>query len=157
VIANARRLLKLPAAVQDALLTQRISAGHGRALLKFEAAGDQVRALDIILKDELTVREAERLSDLARRWNGDLQLARSELRALPVSPPDEPVARREPQQAAPSANVRCSPDDQALQRDLERVLGTPVLFVRTERAVRVTLTFYDNEKLQEFLALLGQG
>src|SRR5690606_9092702 len=35
-IANTRRLLKLPAEVQDAVFKNLVSAGHGRALLKFE-------------------------------------------------------------------------------------------------------------------------
>lgn len=154
VITNARRLLKLPTVVQEALLTHRISAGHGRALLKFATGADQARALQIILEDDLTVRETERLSDLA--WKlGDLQRARGDVRparAVTVTPmPETEIPRSTATKPQPS------PDDHAVQRELERLLGTPVMMLRTERAVRVTLTFYDDEKLQEFLMLLGQG
>src|SRR5262245_63022792 len=41
VIANTRRLLKLVPEVQDAMLKGRISAGHGRALLKLETEPQQ--------------------------------------------------------------------------------------------------------------------
>ena len=64
-VANAVRLLGLPAAAQSALNDQLISAGHARALLSLQNDDDRQRALDLILARELSVRQAEAL---VRRW-----------------------------------------------------------------------------------------
>jgi ParB family chromosome partitioning protein len=48
-----------------------------------------------------------------------------------------------------------SPDDQAIRRELERLLGTPVSLVRSERELRVTIVFHTEEKLQEFFDRLS--
>ena len=64
-VANAVRLLGLPAAAQSALNSQMISAGHARALLSLESDDDIQRALDLVLARELSVRQTE---SLVRRW-----------------------------------------------------------------------------------------
>lgn len=63
-IVNARRLIKLIPAVQQALIAGTISAGHGRALLRLELPEHQAAALALIQRNELNVRESERLADL---------------------------------------------------------------------------------------------
>ncbi len=63
-VVNARRLIRLIADAQQALLDGVISAGHGRALLRLEQPDQQAAALALIIKRELSVREAERLSDM---------------------------------------------------------------------------------------------
>lgn len=60
-IANSVRLLKLPSAVQDALIKKTLSAGHARALLALSTTQEQVRVLEAILKKGLSVRETELL------------------------------------------------------------------------------------------------
>jgi ParB family chromosome partitioning protein len=60
-IANTIRLLKLPAAIKAALIGKTISAGHARALLMLDTAGEQIKILNIILKKTLSVRETESL------------------------------------------------------------------------------------------------
>ena len=64
-VANAVRLLGLPAAARLALNNQLISAGHARALLSLENDDDRQRALDLVLARELSVRQTE---SLVRRW-----------------------------------------------------------------------------------------
>jgi ParB family chromosome partitioning protein len=64
-VANAVRLLGLPAEVQAALNDGLISAGHARALLSLASDEDKQRALDQIVALELNVRQAE---ELVRRW-----------------------------------------------------------------------------------------
>ncbi|NTW01255.1 MAG: ParB/RepB/Spo0J family partition protein [Oscillochloris sp.] len=64
-VVNARRLIKLSAPARQALLDGVVSAGHGRALLRFEDDDSQTIALDLIVRRDLSVREAERISDLA--------------------------------------------------------------------------------------------
>ena len=64
-VANAVRLLGLPAEIQAALNDGLISAGHARALLSLASNEDKQRALDQIVGRELNVRQAE---ELVRRW-----------------------------------------------------------------------------------------
>ena len=64
-VANAVRLLGLPAEVQAALHDRMISAGHARALLSLDSNEDKLKALDRIVARELNVRQAE---DLVRKW-----------------------------------------------------------------------------------------
>ena len=64
-VANAVRLLGLPAEAQAALNEGLISAGHARALLGLINDEHLKRALDQIVASELNVRQAE---ELVRRW-----------------------------------------------------------------------------------------
>jgi ParB family chromosome partitioning protein len=151
-VANTRRLLQLPDAGRAALLAGRISAGHGRAVLKIKDAAQQLAAIDVIGEAELSVREAERLCDLAERL-GDVPSALEQLR--PPAPRPAPAATPAPEKRSPSEAPRLSPDDQAIEREMSATLGTPVRLARTDKELRVTITFYDDEKLQEFYDLLG--
>lgn len=63
-VVNTRRLIKLIPPARQALLEGAISAGHGRALLRFEEADQQAVALELIVRRDLSVREAERLGDV---------------------------------------------------------------------------------------------
>lgn len=146
-IANTRRLLNLVPEAQEAVLHGRISAGHGRALLKIKQQEQQKQGLHAIIQQEYSVRQAERLADLLELHQGDLERARNELEGKrPAVSPSAPTLRPAPSAAQPEA----SPDDIAIQRTLEELLGTPVSLQRNERQVRVTIAFYTEEKLQEF-------
>jgi ParB family chromosome partitioning protein len=63
-VVNTRRLIKLTPPARQALLEGTISAGHGRALLRIEDVDAQQRALELIMRRDLSVREAERLSEV---------------------------------------------------------------------------------------------
>jgi ParB family chromosome partitioning protein len=60
-IANALRLLKLPAEIKRDIAENRLSMGHARALLALDSTEQQKDARDAILKGELTVRGTEGL------------------------------------------------------------------------------------------------
>lgn len=67
-ISNALRLLKLPADIQREIEMGKISAGHARAILSLELEAHQQRLRHAILRDELSVREAEHLAfEIANR------------------------------------------------------------------------------------------
>lgn len=61
-IANALRLLKLPIAYQKDIEAGRLTAGHARAVLSLEHEHDRQRLRDAVVRDELSVREAEQLA-----------------------------------------------------------------------------------------------
>jgi ParB family chromosome partitioning protein len=154
VIANTRRLLKLAPEVQDAVLKNRISAGHGRALLKIETDQQQTLALDAILSDDLSVREVEQLGDLTRH-SGDVSTALRTIRQQRAQrAADSRRSSMGSRKPAP-ANMTLSADDQEIKRQMEGILGTPVSLARSERDLRVTITFHTEEKLQEFFDLLN--
>lgn len=63
-VANSLRLLRLPDALKDGLLSGLITEGHARALAAIDDPGLMVEAYKIILRESGSVRRAE---DLARR------------------------------------------------------------------------------------------
>lgn len=58
-VANTIRLLHLPVEIQRAVAEGRISEGHAKALLAIENKEKQRAIFELILKEELTVRETE--------------------------------------------------------------------------------------------------
>lgn len=60
-ITNSLRLLRLPKMIQQAIVDQRISMGHARALLGLDAETDQLDLLRLIEEKGLSVREVEAL------------------------------------------------------------------------------------------------
>ena len=65
-VANTVRLLRLPAAVKQAVVDGRLSAGHARALLS-APAGRLVAIFEAALRKGLSVREVERLCQEGER------------------------------------------------------------------------------------------
>jgi len=65
-VANTVRLLKLPAAVKQAVVDGRLSAGHARALLS-APAGRLLAIFEAALRKGLSVREVERLCQEGER------------------------------------------------------------------------------------------
>lgn len=58
-VANTLRLLHLPIEIQRAVIEGKISEGHAKALLAIENPEKQRAVFDLIIKEELTVRETE--------------------------------------------------------------------------------------------------
>lgn len=63
-VSNTMRLLKLPDALKDGLLSGLITEGHARALSAIEDEGTMIEAYKVLLRESGSVRRAE---DLARR------------------------------------------------------------------------------------------
>ncbi|MBV6457083.1 MAG: putative chromosome-partitioning protein ParB [Fimbriimonadaceae bacterium] len=66
-IANTLRLLKLPIEVRSALEQGTISEGHARAILMADGEPRQLRILETIVRNALSVREAEQLARPSER------------------------------------------------------------------------------------------
>jgi len=60
-VANRLRLLQLPEAAKEALVDEKITAGHARALLALEEDEKIVAVLEKIISKELNVRQTEKL------------------------------------------------------------------------------------------------
>ena len=59
-VSNKLRLLELPEEIQDALLKEKISERHARSLLTLEDKNDQIKMLDRIVAEKLTVRDLDK-------------------------------------------------------------------------------------------------
>ena len=72
-IANKLRLLKLPKAVKSTILSAGLTERHARALLRLHNEKSQIKLLDIILKNNYSVRETEILveKEIRRIYDGD--------------------------------------------------------------------------------------
>lgn len=121
-VSNTLRLLRLPADVKTLLNESSISPGHARALL---ACPDQNAQLDLaraIVRDGLTVRQAERI-------------------AAKASDPEPKAATATAAGAALDANIK------AAVRELERALGTRVRINGDEQRGRIEISYYSGQDL----------
>lgn len=89
-VANALRLLKLPEEVKEALKEGRITAGHARAILSAGSRDAQLSLLRRILREGMSVRDAERATKGSQKGDGkvdpDVELLLDELRAILRAP-----------------------------------------------------------------------
>lgn len=138
-IANTLRLLQLSEAARAMLQNGTISAGHARTVL---SVGETVREqmLERIIKDMLTVREAEAM---AQYWKQHGELPETVVAAKPAG---ETVKR---------IPVSVSERMQTIQANLHSVLDVKVAVSGTEERGKVTLSFSSQEQLSSLLAKLG--
>jgi ParB family chromosome partitioning protein len=126
-ITNSLRLLRLSAAVRQALISEQIREGHARALAALPSAQLQSRALRLVADRTLSVRKTEAL-----------------VREL-LSKNDQP----KPQS-------KRSPEESALESQLEEVLGTRVQLRRGRRGGTLSIRFFSDEELNSIVdRLLG--
>jgi ParB family chromosome partitioning protein len=127
-VSNTLRLLKLPAGVQQALVDERISEGHARALLALSTPQAQAAALRTILNHGLNVRQTE---ELVRKLNG----------------------QKPAQKVKPSP----SPEVLALEERLRNSLGTRVSLKRHRKGGTITIHYYSDEELDSLIEqILGE-
>ena len=151
-ITNTRRLLRLIDSAQIALRAGQISAGHGRALLKVDDPQDQHAMLDWIMRENITVRETEQLTDQPFSEQ-TIRTQIAKLRGTTTNTPDTTTGK--PKKPAVDLIDETSIDDRNVAKELENRLSTPVSIQRTPRDVRLTLVFHTHEKLQEFLDMFN--
>lgn len=84
-VSNSIRLLTLPDALKDGLLTQLISEGHARALAAIDDHRLMVEAYKIILRESGSVRRAEELARKMRTAMGDKPVGQKSRPAHEVS------------------------------------------------------------------------
>ncbi|MBI4420219.1 MAG: ParB/RepB/Spo0J family partition protein, partial [Gemmatimonadetes bacterium] len=130
-IANALRLLKLPAAVQELLHDGRLSTGHARALLQLPEEVEMTRLAQLVVDQGLSVRELE---TLARGGRLPQRRARAGRGARPLAP-DSAIRR--------------------VEDALRRRLKTDVFVAtRGKGSGRMTINFYSNEDLARLLEII---
>lgn len=126
-VSNSLRLLTLPDALKDGLLSGLISEGHARALAAVDDTNLMVEAYKIILRESGSVRRAE---ELARRMK---HKSKQSMRKRGVNP---------------EASRIISEESDRMQEEMQQTLkpeedGKPTIvkLIRSRRETRVNFTF----------------
>jgi ParB family chromosome partitioning protein len=129
VVANALRLLRLPAEVQAHVRDGRVSVGHAKVVLGLMGEELQKLAAERIIKEGLNVRQAEQLV-------GGLQT-------------QTPVARRTRKGASQDSHVA------GLEGKIRERVGTKVNLRYANGKGAVEISFFSDDELERILQLLG--
>ncbi len=125
-ITNLLRLLKLPVQIQQDLIDGRLSMGHARVLAGVRNTGDQQALRKKILKEEISVRQLERL-----------------------------VQRRYGKKGPQKEKNEHAYYFQSIEDDLKRSLGTKVAVKKRGREGRIEIYFYSDGELERLIERLG--
>mgnify|MGYP003404732870 CR=1 FL=1 len=126
VVANTLRLLQLPIEIQRAVAEGKLSVGHAKALLAIENPEKQRAVFDLIIKEELTVRETE-----------------TKVRSISV----KPYVR---------SAVQLNPEILERTEHLTQILGTKVKISPSGKGGRVIIEYYAPEDLDGLLKRLEE-
>jgi len=134
VVANALRLLKLPAEIQSYVRDGRLSVGHAKAILALSSAPEQSLAAERVLKQGLNVRQAEAL----------------------VAHLQQQVSAT-PSHRANGSGTTVVPDVHVanLENKLRERLGTKVQLRYRQGKGALDIRFYSDDELERILQLLG--
>jgi ParB family chromosome partitioning protein len=127
-VANAMRLLSLPADVQSWIADNRLSVGHAKAILGLVIAEEQRLVAERVLKRNLTVRETEELVE-------QLRSGKRRMRTLG--------------EKAKPAHIL------AIEERLRQKLATHVTVQHGKKKGRIEIEYYGNDDLSRLLAILG--
>ncbi len=131
VVANALRLLRLPAELQAFVRDARLSVGHAKVILGLPDPDLQKLAADRVLRQSLNVRQTEQLV--------------TQLQNPSATPPSPGKARK----------TAADPHVDRLQTQLRERMGTKVeLRYRQGRGV-LNIHFFNDDDLERVLGILG--
>jgi ParB family chromosome partitioning protein len=131
-VSNALRLLKMPDALKEAVLNDRISEGHARALMQIPEETKQQKLLAHVVDENLSVRQTE---ELVRR-------------TLAMTISHRPKNGANGKREARNERQNVSPDTHSLEEALRRALGTKVELYRSQRGGKIIIEFYSDEELE---------
>ena len=126
-IANLLRLLRLPSAIQKDLIEGRMSMGHARALAGVKSQKRQLALRDLVIKNQLSVRDLEKL----------------------VKSGGRPSQKRRDEKTQDYYMA-------AVVEDLKRSLGTKVEIKRRGKVGKIVIHFYSDEELDRLLERLSE-
>jgi len=136
-IANTVRLLDLPEEVRKAMEDGLLTEGHGRAILLAPGDGARRAIFRRILRDRLSVREAEQLARDASRADGEGKT---------------PNARRQMAAARSlAAELR------RMEEQLQQTLGTRLRIRPKAKGGRIIIDYFSAEDLERLMGVLGGG
>ncbi len=125
-ITNTLRLLQAAEGVRQALMEERLTEGHARALLGLETEEEQEMALQLVLQQELTVRQTEALVKKLRAG----------------------------EKVAPRAKPAPTPEVRAMEERFQESLGTRVRLKTGRKGGRIIIYYYSDEEFQSLYETL---
>lgn len=125
-VSNTLRLLNLPAEIQELLLNNKLSEGHGRAILAVNDPNKQLLLARRIIKENLSVREIES-----------------------IVYPEKGKKKREKRLRV------ISPRLQEIEDKLKEFFGTSVRLVQRKKRGRIEIEFYSEDDLNRLLEILN--
>jgi ParB family chromosome partitioning protein len=126
-VANYLRLLGLPEEIKKMLHEGNLSFGHAKAILSIEDRDAQIEIAKRIVKEELTVRQAEAL------------------------------VKRNSTMRARSKSSKRDPNISSLEDKLKRSLGTPVKIHHKGKKGRIEITYNSLEEFDRIIDMLLNG
>lgn len=124
-VANAVRLQKLAEPIKKMLIENKLSAGHGRALLAVEDSQKQLLIANKIIEGQLSVRQTE---DLVKSLSADMQKKKS--------------------------NEKRSSIFDTIEADITESLGAKVKIKEKNNKGTIQLSFYSRDELERLIELL---
>lgn len=128
-IANSLRLLKLPEAIRSQVITGKLSMGHARAILSIDDHDIQLKIVDKVIDNNLSVREIE---DLVREMNTE-----------PATANITPITSAVTDSQAPVINTLNAPH---LVEELKKHLKTKVLIRASGKKGKIILHYQSMEE-----------
>jgi len=134
-VANAMRLLDLDSEVLSYVRQNRLSVGHGKALLPIKVPEEQRALADILIRQGASVRETEKL---VAKW-------------ITENGQPSPSKKRTSAEAQPAL----APAIQRIENHLQHHLATRVVLKHKEKAGTISIEYYGSEDLSRILTVLG--
>lgn len=150
-ISNALRLLKMPVALQQAVLDQRLTPGHLKQLITIDDERTQILAMEQMLEHRLSAREAEKMAQLIKHDGQTPAQARITIQQSGAQPRAARGHRPTPEAMPPPPP---SIDDAAAIDTLTRQFGTKVEVRRGGSGGYLRIDFYSDEQLSEIMQIL---
>lgn len=128
-ITNILRLLQLDERVREMVIEEKLSSGHARALIAIKDQQQQFETAQLVFDRDLNVRETEQL-----------------IKKIQLEEQDKPAKKKKSQ----------DPVIQALQKNIEEILGTKVTINAKKNKGRIEIEYFSNKELERLCDLLDQ-
>ena len=125
-ITNSLRLLKLPQDVRDMVSEGKLTTGHARAIAGIGDRERQIQLAEYVIKEELSVREVERL----------------------IKEQHSSKKKNPRRKAEKSADVK------RVEEDLKHIMGTKVSLNQSGRKGKIEIEYYSRDELERLIELL---
>jgi len=127
-IANTMRLLKLDDYIQNGIIKNTISNGHGRALLSIDSIKDRLNAYNEIVDKGLSVRQAEKLcKDYGKNDN---KIKQNRTQTIEIY------------------------EKKSVENELSAIFGTKINILEANGKGKIELSFYDIDDFNRIFEML---
>lgn len=140
-VTNMLRLLSLPDFIQLALVANRISGGHARALLGVDSTAEQEIILDKVIREQWSVRRLEDYIRVHANSSG-VDIGSEKIK---------PKGKSGPTETENSAVVK------DIESKLRSALGTKVQMRTFSEGGEIRIQYFTDEDLERILALLSSS